>query len=131
MRVVRQVLLNQASPNQRTVYFQLTKSDGTPALAEAGGQPQISVNSGAWTNTGIGVLVAIGNGRYSAPLTQAAVNGSAGDWIETRYSSGNTVECSGDSVQVDSLDPARSILDPSGLDLVIVEPKGVTLNARQ
>ena len=51
------------------------------ALAEAGGQPQISVNSGAWTNTGIGVLVAIGNGRYSAPLTQAAVNGSAGDWI--------------------------------------------------
>lgn len=43
------------------------------ATSEAGGQPQISTDGVVWTNTGIGTLTAIGNGRYYADLTQAAV----------------------------------------------------------
>lgn len=101
---------NEATAAQRTVYFDLRDAtDGlTAELTEASGQPQISTNGGAWTNTGIGTLVAIGNGRYYAVLTQAAV-ATAGDIIETRYKSANTVETPGDSVQVVAFNPADTV----------------------
>lgn len=104
--MARLMLANQATAAKRRVYFDLRDAtDGiTAETGEAGGQPQISTNGGAWTNTGIGTLTAIGNGRYYAELTQAAVQ-TAGDVIETRFKSANTAESPGDSVQVVAFDP--------------------------
>ncbi len=98
---VRNVLANTATAAHRRVFFDLRDaSDGISAeTGEAAGQPQISTNGAAWTNTGISTLTAIGNGRYYAELTQTAV-ATAGDWIDTRYKSGNTAETPGTSVQV-------------------------------
>lgn len=111
MRIIKQ---SETTAAKRRVYFHIVGVDGiTPATGEAGGQPQISTNGGAWTNTGIGVLVAIGNGRYYAELTAAAI-GTIGDLIETRYKSGATAECPGDSVQVYANDPAISTFDSQG-----------------
>lgn len=103
---------NEATAAQRQVYFHLVDAtDGiTAETGEAGGQPQISTMGAAWTSTGIGTLTAIGNGRYYAVLTQAAV-ATAGDVIETRYKSGNTAECPGTTVQVVSFDPAGAYYD--------------------
>lgn len=97
---------NEATAAQRRVYFHLVDAtDGiTPETGEAGGQPQISTNGGAWTDTGIGTLTAIGNGRYYADLTQTAV-ATAGDRIETRYKSAATAESPGDSIHVVAFDP--------------------------
>lgn len=100
----RQVLAGQATAARRRVFFHLVGADGiTPATGESGGQPQISTNGGAWSNTGIGALTSIGNGRYYADLTAAAV-GNSGDVIQTRYKSANTAECPGDSVRVVAID---------------------------
>lgn len=98
---MRFITANESTASRRRVYFQLVDAtDGiTPETGEAGGQPQISSDGGAWTNTGINSLTAIGNGRYYADLTQTAV-ANAGTSIETRYKSANTAECPGDSVQV-------------------------------
>lgn len=100
----RQIMLNETTAAKKRVYFHLVDvTDGmTPETGEAGGQPQISRNGSAFSDTGIGVLVAIGNGRYYAELTDAAVGSSAalGDIIETRYASANTAECPGDSVEI-------------------------------
>ena len=94
------IVANQGNSVRRQVYFHLVAADGiTPAAAEAGGQPQISINGGAWTNTGIGPLVAIGYGRYYAVLTLASVS-KVGDEIETRFLSGTTAECPGPSIRV-------------------------------
>ena len=105
---------NEATAAQRRVYFDLRDAtDGiTAETGEAGGQPQISTNGAAWTNTGIGTLTHIGSGRYYADLTQAAV-ATAGDLIETRYKSAATAESPGDSVQVTVLD----LTDAAGVGL--------------
>lgn len=102
----RLVKVSEAVAARRRVYFHLVDAaDGlTPELGEAGGQPQVSVSGAAWTNTGIGTLSAIGNGRYYADLTDALL-GTAGDWIETRYKSGNTTETPGTSFLVTHYDP--------------------------
>lgn len=104
------VLANEATAAQRRVYFHLVDAtDGiTAETGEAGGQPQVSSDGGAWTNTGIGTLSAIGNGRYYADLTQTLVQ-TAGTLIETRYKSANTAECPGDSVQVVAFDPNDNV----------------------
>ncbi|OQB86503.1 MAG: hypothetical protein BWX88_01111 [Planctomycetes bacterium ADurb.Bin126] len=97
---------NESTASRRRVYFHLVDvTDGlTPETGEASGQPQISSDGGAWTDTGIGTLVSVGNGRYYAELTQSAVE-TAGTSIETRYKSANTAECPGESVQVVAFDP--------------------------
>jgi hypothetical protein len=102
---VRLVKANQATAARRRVYFDIRQIDGiTPATGESGGQPQISTNGGAFTSTGIATLTAIGNGRYYADASQAAV-ATAGDIIETRYKGTNTAECPGDTLQVVAFDP--------------------------
>lgn len=109
----RFVLANQPNSVKRRVYFDLRTADGlTPATTEAGGQPQISINGGAWTSDGIDTLVAIGQGRYYAELAQAAL-AHAGDLIHTRYKSAQTVETPGDCIQVVAFDPD----DPQALGL--------------
>lgn len=100
------VKADQATAARRRVYFDLRSiADGiTPETGEAGAQPQISTNGGAWTNTGIGGLTAIGNGRYYADLTTGAV-ANAGDTISTRYKSANTVDSPGTTCRVVAFDP--------------------------
>ncbi len=101
------VFANQATASKRTVVFNLivdATDFTTPETGEAGGQPQISVDGAAWSNTGIGVLVAIGNGGYYAVVTQAAV-ATAGVTIHTRYKSANTAEARGDTLRVVADDP--------------------------
>jgi hypothetical protein len=124
------VLANEATAAQRRVYFHLVDAtDGiTAETTEAGGQPQVSSDGGAWTNTGISTLTAIGNGRYYADLTQTLVQ-TAGTLIETRYKSANTAECPGDSVQVVAFDP-NSATD-LGLSSIadILTDTGTTLQA--
>lgn len=104
------VLANEATAGRRRVYFHcVDATDGiTPETGEAGGQPQVSTNGGAFTNTGIGTLTHLGNGRYYADLTQALV-ATAGDSIETRYKSANTAETPGDSVRVVAFDPYDAV----------------------
>jgi len=96
---------NESTASRRRVYFQLVDAtDGlTAETGEASGQPQISIDGATWTDTGIGTLNAIGNGRYYAELTQASL-GTVGSYIETRYKSANTAEGVGDSVHVIALD---------------------------
>lgn len=95
------VLKNEPTASLRRMYFHCVDvTDGmTPETGEAGGQPQILVD-GAWTNTGIGVLVAIGNGRYYAELTQAITNIADRSVIEGRYKSASTAEAVGTTVQI-------------------------------
>ena len=115
---MRFLLANQATASKRRAYFDLRDSVTglVPAVLESGGQPQISTNGAPWTATGIGVLTHIGFGRYYATLTQAAV-ATAGDVIETRYKSSNTVETPGDSFQIVAFDPD----DAAGLGLSRVD----------
>lgn len=97
---------NEASPVKRRVGFFLVDATDlfTPENGEAGGQPQISIDGGAWSNGGIGVLVLIGNGEYYATLQQASL--ITGRVIRTRFKSANTAECPGDTVQVTGWDPS-------------------------
>jgi hypothetical protein len=89
------------------VYFFLTDATDyvTPETGEAAGQPQISTNGAAWTNTGIGTLVSIGNGSYYADLTTGAV-ATAGSIVLTRYKSSNTSEARGTTAIVTALAPS-------------------------
>jgi hypothetical protein len=94
---------NEATATYRRMYFHCVDvTDGmTPETGEAGGQPQVSVNGDAFgTQAIIGVLVAIGNGRYYAELTQAGVNIADRSVIEGRYKSANTAEAVGTTVQI-------------------------------
>lgn len=106
----REIQVSEPVAARRRVYFDLRDgTDGlTPELSEANGQPQLSTNGGAWTNTGIGILVVIGNGRYYAELTVAAVS-STGAIIETRYKSAATAESPGDTIEVVTHDPVADI----------------------
>ena len=96
------ILTNEATAARRQVYFDLRDAtDGiTAETGEAGGQPQISTNGGAWTNTGIGTLTSIGSGEYYAEVTQSATNITAGGRIKTRYKSANTAESRGDTLLI-------------------------------
>lgn len=103
--MLREVRKNEAIAAKRRIYFDVRTTDGlTPAAAETSGQPQISINGAAWTNTGIGALATIvpsTRGRYYADLTQASVSGAAvGDIYESRYLSGNTIESPGDCIVI-------------------------------
>jgi hypothetical protein len=94
---------NEATAARRRVYFFCLDAIAgvTPVTTEAGGQPQVSVDGGAWTDTGIGVLVDIGNGHYYADLTQA-VTDVADAVIKTRYKSANTIEFPGSTLVIDA-----------------------------
>lgn len=83
-----------------SVYFNVPLADFSgPALSEAGGQPQVSVNGAAYQDYGIGVLVAVGYGEYTATLDPAIVIAD-GDRIFTRYRGASTAECTGDDFVV-------------------------------
>jgi len=116
---MRQIKANEATAAKRYVYFHcVDATDGmTPETGEADGQPQISTDGAGWTDTGIGTLVAIGNGRYYAALTQAAV-ATAGQIIESRYKSAETAETPGDTAQVVGYDPASALSTHAATDVI-------------
>lgn len=89
------------------IYFFLTDATDyvTPETGEAGGQPQISTDGAAWTDTGIGTLSSIGNGSYYADLTTGAV-ATAGKIVLTRYKSSNTSEARGTTAIVTAYAPS-------------------------
>lgn len=130
--MARLVLANTATAAYRRVYFHcVDATDGiTPETGEAGGQPQISSDGASWTNTGIGTLTAIGNGRYYADLTQTAVQ-TAGTVIETRYKSANTAESVGDTIQVVAFDPnSATSLGLTYLDAAVTSRLAPTVSGR-
>jgi hypothetical protein len=91
---------------RRRMFFDVRQADGiSPALGEDGQQPQISIDGdGAWTNAGIGTLVAIGHGRYYADVTAGTL--VAGSTIEARYARAGTAETpSEESFRVVAFDP--------------------------
>jgi hypothetical protein len=119
MATMRLIKAGETTAARKRVYFDLRDAvDGiTPETGEGSGQPQISVDGAAWTNTGIGTLTHIGLGRYYADLTDAAVQADqVGKVILTRYDSANTVETPGTSVQVVAFDPVDTfaITEPTG-----------------
>jgi hypothetical protein len=87
------ILANQSTAAKRRMFFYcVSTTDGmTPVTGEAGGQPQISTDGGAFTNTGIGTLIHLGNGQYYGELTQSAV-ATVGTVLRGRYKSANTAE---------------------------------------
>lgn len=113
---------NESVTARRRVYFHVIRSDGiSPAIHMAGKQPQIAIDGAAWQDTGIGVLNALGHGRYYAELDQALL--IAGRVIETRFQGTNadpvesSAETVGDSVQVVAFDPH----DAAGLGLGLLD----------
>lgn len=120
---------NEATAGLRRMYFHcVDATDGmTPETGEAGGQPQVSVNGDAFgTQTIIGVLVAIGNGRYYAELTQAGVNIADRSIIEGRYKSANTAEAIGTTIQILEKVPLDAVTDIATLDGKVVAVKAKT-----
>jgi hypothetical protein len=104
------VLANEPTALRRRAYFYcVDATDGiTPETGEAAGQPQVSLDGAAWTDTGVGTLTHIGNGRYYADLTQTLVD-NVGSTIGTRYKSANTTETVGDSFQIVAFNPFDSV----------------------
>jgi hypothetical protein len=84
-----------------TVYFDVFLTDNvSPALNEAGGQPQTLLNAGTFSDNGIGVLTHNGYGRYSATLNTGSLSVAVGDVIRTRYKGAATAEAFGDTFVV-------------------------------
>jgi hypothetical protein len=81
-------------------YFDVRLLDNlSPALSEAGGQPEYQINDGGWNPSGISTLVSVSYGRYSATLSAGIIT-TLGDVIFTRYKSGSTAESRGDTFLV-------------------------------
>lgn len=63
----------EATRRRAWVFLVLDVDGKSPALDEAGGQPQISKNGAAYADTA-NLLVSLGNGNYYVELTQAEVD---------------------------------------------------------
>lgn len=93
------VRVGQTTASKRRMIFHLVQEDGiTPATGEGGGQPEISIDGGAWAAAGIGTLAHTGFGRCYADVDVDTVS-VTGRVIDGRYKSANTAEC-----------PAREVL---------------------
>ncbi len=92
-----------------TVYFDVLLIDNvSPALNEAGNQPQTLVNAGSFSDNGISVLVSQNYGRYTATLTASGLSVAVGDVIRTRYKGAITAEIFGDTFLVVDSEGAAS-----------------------
>lgn len=96
----RTIDISNKTTQSYRAYFDIRLLDGiTPATGEAGGQPQIAINGNAFSPTGIGVLILIGESRYYADISQDLIL-NPGDIVLTRYKSPITAETPGDEFQV-------------------------------
>lgn len=67
---------NETTVAKRSLFFFLTGTDGkTPLLTASGGQPSISVNGSALSTSGVGLLVHLGGGIYTAEVDAIGVDG--------------------------------------------------------
>ena len=126
---MQRVKRNEATAARRRMYFYcVDAADGmTPETAEAGGQPQISIDGAAWTNDGIGVLVAVGSGEYYAEVTQATLD-AANRVILGRYKSADTAEARAIPLQV--FDAGELDIDSTGSGLTLAKALEVLVAAR-
>lgn len=86
------------------VYFNVPLSDFSgPALSEAGGQPQVSLNGAGYDASGISTLTAVGYGEYYAVLASSVIL-AVGDRLFTRYKGAATAEVDGDDFVVVAAD---------------------------
>jgi hypothetical protein len=108
---MQQFKQNESTAVRRYFYLHLVDaSDGlTPETGEAGGQPEISKNGGAFASTSA-TLTAISNGAYYVALTAGEVDTLG--VIMVRYKSANTAEFQ-DIAYVVAYDP----YDSAGLGL--------------
>ncbi len=112
------VFANEATASKRRAAFDVRSNVDhfSPVTGLSGGQPQISVDGAAFTNTGIGVLSESGNGRYYADVTQATVL-TAGTIVQTRFKDPTSDECHGTTLQVVSATPSVLVSDKTGFSL--------------
>lgn len=100
----RYIRRNVAAAAQRTLYFTcVDAADGhSPENGEAGEQPLISIDGGAYSSSGVGVLEAVdaAKGKYKAVVTQATVNINGPSVIEGYYKSAATREAWSDNVLI-------------------------------
>ena len=92
--MIRTIRRNEAAAVKRRLYFiPRDVTDGVTAeLGEAGGQPEVSVDGGAFAGNGsIGTLQHISDGHYYAEVAQAVVDVNAG-LVRGRFKSANTTE---------------------------------------
>ncbi len=108
--------IHKTTDTTAKLYFWLVDAtDGiTPETGEAGGQPEVTVNGGAFSSTGVGVLSHSGNGHYvcDADLSGTGISASVGDEISGRYKSAATAEApSLNKIVVASYDLSTSFED--------------------
>lgn len=98
-----------------TVYFdvRLASDNLSPSLTETGGQPQVSINSGAFSNNGFSTLVSDGYGRYHATLNTGLLSIAVGDVLRTRYKGAVSAETAGDTFTVIADDDSIPADNPS------------------
>jgi hypothetical protein len=101
MAWVMHVRKNESTAAKRRFYFHLVdQTDGyTPKTGQTG-QPQISIDGGAFADSGIGALSEIGNGDYYADAAQATVNVNGPSVMRARFDSANTREARADNVLI-------------------------------
>lgn len=98
--MTRTVKVGETDALKTRVYFDVRQLDGlTPSLIEAGGQPQVSINGAAFSNTGISVLISTGFGKYYAELSTGVLT-SVGDILQTVFKSGTSSISPGDTFEV-------------------------------
>lgn len=94
------VLPFNSTDNQRYAYFFIT-SGTAPAVGLQGLQPQLAVNTGVYTNNGIGTLNHVGSGHYNALLSNFSTRGyRISDVLHTRFSYPNISEVEGSTIQI-------------------------------
>ena len=97
---MRTIAVGETNTEKLKAYFNLLELDGiTPALNEAGGQPEISINGNTYNATGIGPLISTGFGSYYA-LYDSSVITTEGDVILTRYKSGSVIQYQAENILV-------------------------------
>jgi len=134
--LLRTVRRNEATAAKRRLYFFLVDAvDGiTAEVGEAGGQPEVSVDGGAWAGAGsIGTLTHVGSGQYYADVAQSVININNG-LVIGRYKSANTTEArslnaldvGGDLQDAIARKANTTKLDVTTGDLTIMEADGAT-----
>jgi len=97
---IRNIKVGETDTELLRAYFDVRLLDlVSPALSEAGGQPEYSINGEAFNPSGITTLTAVSYGRYYASISSALLN-NPGDVIRTRYKSSVTTEAFGDTFLV-------------------------------
>lgn len=99
--MARTIAPNEPDAGKRGVEIILIDATGFPlAIDKTGAQPQITVDGGTLTSTGVGVLDRVSGNIYTMTLTQdVLVEGAV---IRSYFNDSDTGECFGETVEVQS-----------------------------